>query len=60
MTTYHSNLDDFLTVKEYCGLTNKKQITVYKMIQRGKLPSKKVGGKIFINSKYLPSLDEEK
>jgi len=56
MTTYHSK--DYLTVKEFSGKTNKKPITVYKMIQRGRLPVTRVGGKIYINKNHLPTLDE--
>jgi len=58
MTTYHSNPNDFVSVKEYCSMTGIKPITVYKKIQRGRLQVTRIGGKIYINRNHIPVLDE--
>jgi predicted DNA-binding transcriptional regulator AlpA len=56
----HSSLDlELISVKDYCANhTHLKRVTVYKMISRGKLPIKKIGGKIYIYKNHLPDLDE--
>ena len=55
--TYHSK-EMLMTVKQYSESRNVKPVTVYKMISRGKLPTVKVGGKIFIYKNRIPELDE--
>tara|TARA_B100001059_G_C17422918_1_gene374114 strand:+ start:292 stop:462 length:171 start_codon:yes stop_codon:yes gene_type:complete len=55
--TYHSK-EDLISVKQYSETRNIKPVTVYKMISRGKLPTIKIGGQIYIYKNRIPQFDE--